>query len=266
MKLKTATVDGTVYAVLEDGKPIYVYDDGKEVPYDAAAAVNKIRELNAEAKNHREEKEAAQTSLKKFEGIEDPDAARTALETIANLDQGKLVAAGKVEEIKAAAKKTADEQVLEVRKGLEQQITGLTKENSELKTGWDRERIGTEFANSKFIAGKLAHPPAMIQKIFGENFKIEDGRPVGYLNGQLIYSRENHGTAASFDEALSEIVNTYPFRDSLVRGSGGGSGGGQGAGNGGNNGEKIIGRAEFEKMEPSARFAKMQEGYAVSDQ
>ena len=42
---------------------------------------------------------------------EAPEAARKAIETVANLDAGKLLTAGKVEEIKAAAKKTAEEQV-----------------------------------------------------------------------------------------------------------------------------------------------------------
>ena len=41
-------------AVLQDGKPVYVHDDGKEVPFDAPGAMAKIASLNAEAQTHRD--------------------------------------------------------------------------------------------------------------------------------------------------------------------------------------------------------------------
>lgn len=47
MKLK---VDEDRHVVVEDGKPVYVHDDGKEIPCDAPAAMAKIEELNTEAK------------------------------------------------------------------------------------------------------------------------------------------------------------------------------------------------------------------------
>lgn len=266
MKLKMITVDGKQYAETKDGKPVYVYDDGTEVSYDAPATVEKIKALNAEAKGHREAKEAAEAALKKFEGIEDPEAARTAIETVQNLDQGKLVAAGKVEEIKAAAKKAAEEQVAEVRKSLEEKITSLTTDNQSLRSGWDRDKIGSRFASSKYIAEKLATPGPVVQKIFGENFKIEDGREVAYdANGKKLYSRANPGEPADFDDALAQLVDAYPFRESLVRGSGGGSGG-RGSGGGNGIGAKQISRAEFERMDHGARAERMKEGYTVVDQ
>src|SRR5438094_82769 len=108
MKLK---LDADGHVVVTDGKPVYVHDDGKEVPFDATATVATITRLNAEARGHREAKEAAEKALKAFEGIEDAEGARKALETVKNLKDGELVSAGKVEEIKAAAKKAAEEQV-----------------------------------------------------------------------------------------------------------------------------------------------------------
>ena len=73
MKLK---LDEQGNAVLQDGKPVYVHDDGKEVPFDAPGAMAKIASLNAEAKTHREAKEAAEAKLKAFDGIEDAEAAK----------------------------------------------------------------------------------------------------------------------------------------------------------------------------------------------
>ena len=43
MRLK---LDEQNHAVLQDGKPVYVHEDGKEVPFDAAQAVGKIASLN----------------------------------------------------------------------------------------------------------------------------------------------------------------------------------------------------------------------------
>lgn len=76
MKLK---LDENGNVVVQDGKPVYVYDDGKEVAFDALQATQKIAQLNSEAKAHREAKEAVETKLKAFDGL-DAQAARTALE------------------------------------------------------------------------------------------------------------------------------------------------------------------------------------------
>ena len=80
MKLK---LDENGHVAVSDGKPVYVHDDGKEIPFDAPAAMQKISGLNAEAKQyreakgtqHREAKEAAEAKLKAFDGIEDAAAA-----------------------------------------------------------------------------------------------------------------------------------------------------------------------------------------------
>lgn len=262
MKLKTVTIDGQVYAVVEDGKPIYTHDDGKDIPHDAAQSVAKIRELNNEAKTHREAKEAAEGALKAFEGIEDAAAAREALEKIKNLSSGELKTAAQVEEIKAAAKKSAEDQVADLRKNLESQIVNLRDENGKLRNGWDSEKIGVSFSSSKFVTENMSQPGPVAQKIFGENFKVEDGRIVGYLNGQKIYAREVPGELAGFDEALSVMVDAYPFRDSLIRGSGGGSGGGRG--HDGGNGNEMT-RSQFEKLPPMARAEAMQKGVTLVD-
>jgi len=132
MKLK---LNEQGFAVVQEGKPVYVHDDGKEVAFDAPGTVQTISRLNAEAKNHRERAEAAEKSLKAFEGITDPAAAIKALETIANLDHKKLVDAGEVEKIKA-----------EINKAFEGK---LTEANSTIKTLQDQlysEKIGGSFS------------------------------------------------------------------------------------------------------------------------
>ena len=91
MKLK---LDEAGHAVLQDGKPIYIHDDGKEVPFDAAGTVATITRINGEAKGHRERADAAEKALKGFDGITDPAAAIKALETVAAQAGQKMVDAG----------------------------------------------------------------------------------------------------------------------------------------------------------------------------
>ena len=61
MKLK---LDEQGHVVVQDGKPVYVHDDGKEVAFDAVGTVSTIGRLNAEAKSHRERAETAENTLK----------------------------------------------------------------------------------------------------------------------------------------------------------------------------------------------------------
>jgi len=256
MKLK---IDDQGHAVIENGMPVYIHDDGRESPFDANATVAKITQLNAEAKTHRVAKEEALEQLKVFEGL-DPAAARKALETFQNLDSKQLIDAGEVQRVKDEAKTAFQQQleqveakykpVVEERDGLADKLTDMT--------------IGYAFSGSKFIADNLAVPAPMVRATFGSHFKVEDGRVVGYdANGQRIFSRQNPGEIADLDEALSTIVASYPFRDQIVKGSGA-SGGGAG-GSGGAGGAKTANRQQFEGMDPNAQRAFLKDGGKVTD-
>ena len=223
MELK---LDENGNAVLQDGKPIYVHADGKEVAFDAPGTVATISRLNAEAKGHRERAESAEGRLKSFEGIEDPQAARKALETVKNLDDKKLVDAGEVEKIK-----------LEVGKVYETKLTEESQKREKLEQQLHAEKIGGGFARSKYIADKLAIPSDLVQARFGAAFKVEDGEVIAYdASGNKIFSRSNPGAAAGFDEALEFLIEQYPQKEQILKGSGhsgtgsksGGGAGGQG--------------------------------------
>jgi hypothetical protein len=252
VKLKLVTVEGKTYAEVQDGKPVYEAD-GKDVPFDAPATVATITRLNGEAKGHREAKEAAETKLRTFEGIDDPAAAKDALVKLANLKDKDLIEAGKVEEIKAAA-----------IKAIEDKYAPVVAERDKLKTDLYGERVGGQFARSKFISDKAAIPADIMQARFGTHFKDEDGKAVAYdASGNKIYSRSKPGEAADFDEALEILIDAYPYKDSILKGTGGGSGGKPG--NGGGQGGKTISRAEFEALPHSDRATKMKEGVKVTD-
>ncbi|MCW8041148.1 MULTISPECIES: DUF6651 domain-containing protein [Acinetobacter] len=249
MKLKTQTIDGKTYAeVNEHGLPIYVHDDGKEVAHDAAQTVATISRLNGEAKTNRERYEKAESALKTFEGIEDPAAAKKALETLKNFDDKKLVDAGEVEKVKA-----------EAIKATEDKYAPIVQERDAFQTQLHNELIGGGFARSKYIQDNIAVPVDMIQATFGKNFQIEDGKVVAVgADGQKIYSRTRPGEVADFDEALESLVGGYQHKDSILKGSQAGGAGFQGGG--GQGGAKTMSRQQFDALDPTGRAQFAREG------
>ena len=256
MKLK---LDEQGHAVLQDGKPVYVYDDGREIPFDAPGTVATITRLNGEAKGHRERAEKAEGSLKVFEGL-DADAARKALETVANLDSKSLVAAGEVEKIKAETAKAYEGQL----RSLEDKYKPVVEERDSLQAKLVSQQIGSAFSGSKFITDKLAIPADIAQAAFGSAFKVEGEAIVAYdRNGGKIYSRERPGEVAGFDEALSLLVESYPNRDNILKGSG--ASGSGASGSNGTGGGKTVTRAAFDALTPVDRAAHVRAGGTVTD-
>jgi hypothetical protein len=251
MKLK---LDADGHAVVQDGKPVYVHDDGKEVAFDAQTTIATITRLNSEAKGHREAKEAAEAKLKGFEGIDDPSAALKALTIVKNLDDKKLVDAGEVEKVKQ-----------EAIKAVRAEFEPILKERDTLKGELYSEKIGGSFARSKFIAGKIAIPSDLVQARFGNNFEVKDGKIVAKDHaGNAIYSRSKPGEIADFEEALEMLVDAYPQKDAILKGTGSSGSGARGS-NGINGGPKTMPRSQFEALDPASRAAKMKEGFTLTE-
>lgn len=250
LKLKTVEVSGQTYAAVTDGKPVYINDDGSELAYDAPASAAKIAALNREAQGHREAKEGLEAKIKAF-GDLDPEAARKAIETVSNLDDSKLIAAGKAEEMRQAAVKTVTDQYSAKMKELEDS-------NGKLTSALHGEKITNAFANSKFIGEKLVLPAPAAQAIFGGAFKVEGDKIAAYDKaGNKIYSQERPGEDPNFDEAFGILVNSYPYKDSLLKGKGHQGGGGQGGGAGGAGGRGTMTRDQFNKLTPADQMSAM---------
>ncbi|QAU22586.1 hypothetical protein EO087_00200 [Dyella sp. M7H15-1] len=254
MKLKTVELNGKHYAEITDGKPVYVHDDGKEIPFDAVQTVDTIKRLNGEAKGHRERAETAEGALKVFEGL-DAAAARKALDVVKNLDDKKLVDAGEVDRVKS-----------EAIKAVEDKYAPIVKERDKLQASLVSEKVGGSFARSKMIADKLAIPADLVQARFGEHFRLEGENVVAYdKSGNKLFSRSSPGELATFDEALEMIVEQYPYRDSILKGSGASGGGAQNNHPGHAGGNKSMPRAQFDKLDPGAQMAHVKGGGAITD-
>jgi hypothetical protein len=207
--------DDEGHIVVQDGNPVFVHPDEKETAFDAERSLAKIVELNGESASRRRELREAQDKLKPFLEIDDPEefltTARAALETVKNFDDKKLIDAGEVERVKDEVTKAMQGKLDEVEKALGAKESMLHK-----------EMIGGRFARSKFIAEKLAENyfPDVVERIFGQNFKIEDGGVVAYdAAGNKIYSRENPGELAGFDEALEALVDSHLHKDHILKAS-----------------------------------------------
>lgn len=251
MKLK---LDDSNNAVVVEGKPVYVHDDGKEIPFDAVSTVATIGKLNGEAKSHRERAEAAESKLKEFEPITDVKSAMKALEIVKNLDDKKLVDAGEVEKVRA-----------EAIKAVEDKYMPILAERDKFRDDLYAEKVGGNFARSQFITDKLIIPADLAQARFGNSFKVEDGQVVAYgADGQKVFSRVNPGQIASFDEALEVLVSNYTHKDSIMKGSNGAGAGSQGSG-GAAGGAKTLNRQAFDALDSTAKSSFFESGGKLTD-
>lgn len=214
MKLK---LDESGHVVVKDGLPVYVHDNGSEVTNDAAANVAKIKSL---ADQLEEAKKEAKTLATKYAGIEDPDAARSALQVVANLDSKKLVDAGKVDELLKERSAAAEKAWSEKEKNY---TTTIAEKESRIY----RLSVGNKFATSKvFDPKKLAITPRMAEALWGNRFKVEGDDIVPYdEHGKKVYSSERPGELASFDEAIASFIAADPDRDRYTLGVNNGGGG-----------------------------------------
>ena len=175
---------------------------------------------------------------------------------MSKIDQKKLVENGELEKVRS-----------QMKTEYETKLAAEADKVAKLQAQYDGEKIGGEFARSKFIADKLAIPAGMVQDSFGKHFKLEGGKLVGFhADGEKIYSKANPGEIASFDEALDIIVSKYPHKDSILKSDqkgGGGAPGGQGGGGGG--GGKSLSRSQFDALSPSDKKAYSLKGGVVTD-
>lgn len=263
--------DGTIAMDATAKLPIFIHANGTEAPFDADNTVATITRLNGEAKGHREGKEAAEAKLKAFEGIENADDARKALETVKSLSVGDLKTAAQVKEIQDAAARTAQEQVAAAAKASATQIQDLTATLEKRTAELNNHMIGGGFASSKLLsddkhAMRLAIPAEMARAYFGNNFKVEDGKIVPYdASGNKIYSPSRPGEVADFDEGLAQLVAACPFKDQILKSSGASGGGAPAGGSHGAGGKKEITRAQFNAMDGTARAAAVKDGAVFVD-
>lgn len=217
-------VDEKGNAVLQEGKPIYVSDDGKEILVDVPSLFGKITALNTESATRRREVNEIKARFATFDGIEDladwTAKAQKALDVVKNLDDKKLIDANQVEALKA-----------NLAEGYKKQLAERDAELGRKDKQIHSLAVSARFAASPWFSGEAPRtilPPDVAESYFGKHFKVEASnngpQVVGLVDGHPIYSREKPGEIAGFDEALEVIISAYPMKDRILRAGGGGSG------------------------------------------
>lgn len=244
LKLK---IDENEQIEIRNGKPVYLDDENKEIELDANLLFDKIKDLNGEAKQRRLECQALKDKYNIFNDIDNisewKESADKAIKLSKDIDDSQLIQVGKVDEVKANMKLAHDEEKNNMKKAFEDE----TKTLNALLEAKDETiftlMVTSKFSQSSLFSGekpKTILPPEIAAKYFGHQFKVEkndDGnlRVIGFhLNGSQIYSRKNPGELADFEEAITEIIDEYPMKDSIMRAGfdGSGSAGGDHSGGG----------------------------------
>jgi len=248
----TLKVDDKENAVLQDGKPVYVDKDGKEFPVDPGQMYTKILELGKESKKHREAAEAAaaerKQSLALFEGIEDLKdwkvKADEALEAVKNFNEKDWLKADKVESMKRQMKEAFEDEKRQIVANFEKEKSSLNEAIGKSKSQIHKLVISNKFALHPLWSGedpRTTLKPDIAEAYWGKHFKVEADEKTGELverayfsNGDLVYSRKRAGEPADFFEAMDEIFDQYPGKESFLRtkGSGSGATGGENTGKG----------------------------------
>jgi hypothetical protein len=270
MPLKLKVEDDKV--VVNNGMPVYVDDEGKDVEVDANRLFSKVNELNAENKTHREKYDGVRPVLDLFDGIEDVTEWKTtadaALETVKKLDDKKLIDAGKVDEVTAAMKIAHEEDKRKQQTSWEKKDEAYQKELRKKDSKIYELMVTAEFGRSPFFTGenpKTNLDPEIAEAYFSKYFKVEENdqgklHVVGYRdNGKVIYSNKVPGDIAPFTEALEIIIDDHPKKNAIldIGKSGSGSKGGGGGGGGGGEGNDLALLQEQYKTAIEANDAKL---------
>lgn len=234
MKLK---LDEKGNAVVQDGNPVYVHDDGSEHPFDAKAAHVALATAKREAGEFRTKLKDAETKLSAYSGIEDPEAALKAMQFASSMDGKKVMDDEGIQKLIQSALKPVQEKLSATEKALQEKDGHIYK-----------LEVSNKFQSSPFVKDKLLTPPDLLEAAFGKHFTIEGGKVIAKdATGNPIYSKINAGEPAGFDEAIQVLVDSHPMKDSLYRASGASGSGSQGSNaNGAAN--------KYEGMSPTERI------------
>jgi len=229
--------------VLDDNKnPIWVHDDGKEAGVNFAGALSSIKELSEKNKTFKTQLSEYENKLKNFEGL-DPEKARQAVDTIAKLDQGKLIDAGKRDE---AIQKAIEAKENEWKSKHQSVESAFTKAQETLKNKDAmifNLMVSQKFSQSEFLNKNTTMTPDVAALKFGQQYKIEDVdgelKPVAYLRNEKVYSLKNPGKLADFDESFKILWESYEYKNNYMKDIPGGSGS-QGGHGGQASGKDIV--------------------------
>ena len=208
------------------GHPVWIDDNDstKEYEIDAGGAQDKINGLVTESNERRKKLGTANEKLETF-GDLDPVAARKAIEDVAGMDDKNKLA--------------LDNQRDAINETWKGKQTSWETEKTELNGQLFKATTGSQFAVSKVIKG-LIYSPVVAAKLYSHHFPV--GKSPQFEEGKPIYSLENPGSPANFDEAMSQIIDADPNKNDILKATAGDGGDGHQTNEGGDGGQDLSAR------------------------
>jgi hypothetical protein len=233
--------------VIDGTKVVFIDPDDKEVSLDPPAMYGKIISLNRENKTLREKGEAAKSIGDLFSGIDDiPEwkkKADEALTTIENFNEKDWLKADKVEKLKNEMSQSYDQKLANQKASFETALGDKDRVITSKDAQIHKLLVTNNFAVHPLFGGskpKTMLTPEMAEAYFSQHFKVEvadDGVELLLRafndpgkHDDPIYSRENPGEYATFAEAMDELWDRYPGKESLMAAGSPGSGSKGGSG------------------------------------
>lgn len=243
--------------IFENGAPVWVTDTGEEKAVaDYGATLKHISSLNKESADRKAKIREQEAVLKLFEGIEDIPAfiekARRDEEAVASFDDAKKASEQNILARINAAVAPKDRKIAELEAGAQ-----------EFKNKWHRARIDAEFGLSKFVKEETVNPE-MVKRLFAAFFSVDDDGKIIAKDetGKELVEYDGEGNV-SFDAMLRHLVMSSPFKDNILIGTRASGSGGSSNTSGRGMNAKTITRAEFEKLDPASKMARMKDGYRI---
>lgn len=206
----------------DKGVPLFLQDGAADpTAIDVNSLHDQVRARGGEAATQRKEKDELAARLKAYDGL-DPEAARKALETARLLDDGKLLEAGKVDEIRQKAVAEERQKAESLTRALEDEKAGREADIKEKDVMIHDLLVKSAFSESAFLREKTVLPPDIAYAAFGGHFTVEyaDGKPSVVARDSQdnpIFSAANPGAHADREEALKFLFEHHPQRDSLLK-------------------------------------------------
>lgn len=216
VKIKT---DENGNGVLEDGLPVFEFDDGSTSALDVAGSFQsfekKISNFDSERDRHTEKFNALKADLKKFKGV-DIEKYNQGMEKIKAIADQKLLDESGAEALKKSMRSIFDEEVQSIHGQYKKTLTEKDQSIEDLNSIVYDLAIKNEFATDPHFSGNspvTIYPPEDAALIYGKNFKTEiTGKKLQVIavddKGNQILSKKRHGEPASFREAMAQIIDT----------------------------------------------------------
>lgn len=229
-KLKLNT-DGA--AVIQDGKPVYVNEEGKEEPFDMNMAWNKIHTLNEENKAKRLETETLKATYKAFDGMT-PEEIASNKDAAAKLKEVELIKNKDFETFKTDLLATTQKKVEETERSWKSKFDSVKGEADKFSGLYNDTVLENHFLNSEYIKAELvpSFDGDVAKAYFGHRFRVDTENKRVYAvgeDGSPVLSEKKLGNVASFDEAMELLIKNHPKKDAWLK-SKANSGGGMNQG------------------------------------